>query len=68
MTGPDLAQLAGFSAGNVSDWEKSVRVPGYEAVARLAAALRIPTSYLWDHLEPLPIDPAPPRRPGKRRV
>lgn len=66
LTAEELGDLSGYSKGNVSDWENEVRPPTYEAAVRLAKALRVPTPYLWDHLPPLPIEPAPEKRRPKR--
>lgn len=68
LTQQEVGELAGFSKGNVSEWESGKRLPDYEGAARLARALKIPTPYLWDHLAALPVEPAPERRKPKRKI
>lgn len=51
-----LAKQAGVSWGLISAYERSATNPQYPKASRLAAALGIHVSTLWDHTPP-PTDP-----------
>lgn len=64
ITGPELAHRAQISKGFLSDLEQGKANVGYEVACRIAAALGIHVSLIWDHREP-PFD-KPERAPRRR--
>jgi DNA-binding XRE family transcriptional regulator len=44
LTQPELAEKAGLSKGGIADWEQGRRIPGWDVVLALAAALGVDCS------------------------
>jgi len=61
----ELEQRTGIGHRSIGGWENGIGEPDYDAVSRIAEALEIPTSYLWDH-DAAPLDTAPPLHRGRR--
>lgn len=57
LTTRALGELVGYSASQISKWERGGADPDWEQTCRLAKALGVPPRLLWDP-DPLTVDPS----------